>query len=305
MIGRMNMAVSLAFIVGPPIGGILSAYSHELPVSVAGVLFALECVLIKFCLSDPPKAPVNPHLKEHEQVEEKKPAFSGFLSAQWANIRACFGRPMLRAILITIMGVYTAVITMQHTTLLSLQERFSLDAKHNGYVMGYMGLSNAIVQGYFIKPLTTRYGDSSLIMYSCLMLSVGMMATAVVPSLFMWTVVYPVIAVPTAVLRTVLTSAATKAVDYYDKKEGISSSASGAGAILGIVGVLSSVARIIAPLASGQITESFGLQAVDVAISLLSILLASYHSIFQPFGTNALLTLPQTKKPKGVYDKSN
>ncbi|HVO36329.1 MAG TPA: MFS transporter [Gemmatimonadales bacterium] len=147
--GMLGAAFAMGFILGPAIGGILSAHSYASAGLVAGALCAANAVAALAWLPETP---------QHRAARSAERVRLGPLAA-----------PFAASLLVT------AAFAVLHVTL----PLFGRDVLHDtprrmGMLFAYMGVVSAIVQGGVVGRLAPRVGEQRLAAAGALLLAAGL-----------------------------------------------------------------------------------------------------------------------------------
>jgi DHA1 family tetracycline resistance protein-like MFS transporter len=180
-------------------------------------------------------------------------------------------RPFTGPLLITRFFFGLAFSTFQTIFALYALRRFNLDATQTGFILTYVGVLAAVVQGALVGRLSERFRDDVLIFTSVGIMALSLLGWALSPSV----VVLLIILAPTAfaggILNTVLSSALTKAVEPQE-----------VGGILGLSASIESATRVIAPTVGGVLLGRIGTWAPGTfgAILLAGLFFYVWNKIF-------------------------
>lgn len=155
--GLIGAAFGMGFILGPAIGGIMTHLSISAPFYFAGVLAAINAVLVYFRLPES-------LAREHRVAPEKSASLAEVLQQGWQ--------------LPVLMGGYFLAITgfsiMTANFALFTSERFGYDARHNGYIFAFIGLVGAIMQGGVLRRLVKFFREQQIALVGCMVLTIGL-----------------------------------------------------------------------------------------------------------------------------------
>ncbi len=253
-LGMIGAAFGLGFIIGPAVGGALSAYGYAVPAFAAAALsfFNLIAVFVWLpeSLTDARRAIL---------ARQARPPFT--LRALWAALN----RPRVGPLLHTRLFFGLAFATFQTIFALYAQYRLGLTAQMTGYVLAYVGVLSVIVQGLLIGRLTARVSETRLIFTASIIMAVSLLAWAFIPDLVTLLVVLAPLSFAGGVLNTVLNSALTKSVDPEE-----------IGGTLGLSASLESLTRVIAPSAGGFLLETLGTWAPGVFSAIVMAWVVSF-----------------------------
>jgi DHA1 family tetracycline resistance protein-like MFS transporter len=237
-LGLIGAAFGLGFIIGPALGGALSAGErYAVPAFVATAIATLNWLAVLFWLPESlteeskaqlAKQPDRSILSVRELVNAlKRPRFGPLL-----NIRFFYGLAFA-----TFTGVFA----------LYAQYRLQLDSTGTGYILAYVGLLSVLVQGLAIGRLTKRYPENRLIFVSVIVLAFSLLGWAFTPNIWLLLVVLAPLSFAAGILNTVINSSITKSV--YPEE---------VGGALGVSSSVESLTRVIGPAAGGFLLGALG-----------------------------------------------
>lgn len=268
-LGLIGAAFGLGFILGPAIGGLLSKLGETITTQIAGIAINWQFALPAFAAAA--VALLNlmavffalPESLTPEKREElaHKPQTAFTLR----NLRAAFQRPRVGPLLSTRFIFGLAFATFQTVFPLWALKRLQLQADQTAYVLAYVGILVALVQGVAIGRLTQRFKENYLIFASVVLMTFSLGAWAFTPNTIILLIILAPLALAGGVLNTVLNSVLTKAVDPEE-----------VGGTLGLSAALESLSRVISPSAGGLLLEMLGSWAPGVAGAALTAWLSSF-----------------------------
>jgi DHA1 family tetracycline resistance protein-like MFS transporter len=260
-LGLVGAAFGLGFVFGPAMGGFLSSYGFGVPAFAAAGLSAINLVMVLLWL------PESLSKEDRDRLALKK--------SPPINLRALFQslrRPKVGPIL-SVSFFYGLAFAL-FTTMFSLfaQYRLDLDARQTGYVLAYIGLLIALVQGVGVGPISKRYPDRWIILVATILLTASLFIWAFTGSVALLLIIMLPLAGTSGVLNTVLRSTLTKVVE----KEEV-------GGMLGLSASFESLTRVIAPSLGGLLLGSLGTWAPGVtgAVIMLGVVVLVWTSIFK------------------------
>lgn len=237
--GLFGMAFGLGFILGPSIAGVLSKFGMHVPFLFAASLSLINAVLLYFILPEPQK--------HKPAVDTKRGRLAAFVDSlkdsRFATITLDY------FLLVTAFSMMTT--SFAYFTLV----KFGYDAEKTGYLLGFVGLLAAVVQGGVFGILAKRFGEVRITIAGCALLVLGL---ATVPYVSSASGGLPVLLVGVAVFA-IGNSLASPALTSLASK--ISSDAE-QGQALGILQSAASLARVIGPLLCGFLLNN-ALNEVD------------------------------------------
>jgi MFS transporter, DHA1 family, tetracycline resistance protein len=246
-LGMIGAAFGLGFIIGPAIGGTLSAWGYNVPAFAAAILAALNLIAVFFFL---------PESLTHERrtalANQPKPAFT------FNALVHALSRPRVGPLLHTRFFFGLAFAMFQSIFALYAQYRLNLTAQTTGYVLAYVGVLSVITQGFAVGKLSARFNDYRLIFVSAITMAISLLAWAVVPDLITLLIVMAPLSFAGGTLNTVLNSALTKSV--YPEE---------IGGTLGLGASVESLTRVIAPSLGGLLLQSVGTWAPGIFCAIV------------------------------------
>jgi DHA1 family tetracycline resistance protein-like MFS transporter len=255
-LGLIGAAFGLGFIIGPAVGGALSAGErYAIPAFFAAVLAFLNWIAVYLWLPESLTAEIKAQLA-------KQPARAILsLTELWHAMR----RPRFGPLLHVRLWYGLAFATFTGVFALYAQHRLGLDATQTGYILAYVGFLIVLVQGLAIGRLAKRFPENRLIFGSVIVLTVFLLAWAFAPNVWLLLVILAPIAFASGILNTVINSAITKSV--YPEE---------VGGALGVATSIESLTRVIGPVAGGFLLGALGAWAPGVIGALIMAWLISF-----------------------------
>lgn len=263
-LGLVGAAFGLGFVFGPAMGGVLSSYGYAVPAFAAAGLSAINLFMVLLWLPES-----LPKEERDDAALKAKPRVN--LSTLFQAIT----RPKVGPIL-SVSFLYGLAFAL-FSTMFSLfaQYRLDLDARQTGFVLAYVGVLIALVQGVGVGPISKRFSDRWIILSSTIMFTIFLLVWAFTGNVALLLVIMIPLAGASGILNTVLRSSLTKVVD----KEEV-------GGILGISASFESLTRVIAPSLGGLLLGSLGTWAPGVvgAVIMLGVIVLVWTTIFKGNG---------------------
>ena len=148
--GTVGAVMSLGFIIGPVIGGVMGAWWLRSPFLVAALFNGLNLLIALFVLPESRKA--SPGTFALKELNPLAP-----LVWLWKF------KPLLP--LVTVYVVFGLVAAIPGTIwVLYGAERFGWDSVHMGLSLSVFGVSGALAQAFLVGPLSRRFGDLGTLM---------------------------------------------------------------------------------------------------------------------------------------------
>src|SRR5204862_1318950 len=233
--GLFGMAFGLGFILGPALAGILSKFGMRVAFLFAAGLSLLNALLLYFIL------PESRVVRPHDPSVEKK--------SRWSELASVFANRQFTLVTIEYFLLVTAFSFMTTAFAYYTMVKFGYGADGTGYLLAYVGVLAAVMQGLVFGRLATRFGESNLIIAGSLLLVI---------SLFL----VPFISAEAGGLTVLLFGIAGFAVGNSIASPGLTSLASKTadesqqGKSLGLLQSAASLARVVGPLACGVLLNN-------------------------------------------------
>lgn len=161
--GIISGAISLGFVVGPVIGGVLGQYGVVYPSLAAAFLAIINLILAFFFLPE----------TEKQEVKEKA-------------TKIFFVKDILRALKMEKIGLAMILFFLVQTTWslhlpifsLFLQQKFAIGTVIGGFLFAYRGLVSTVVQLFLIEKGVTLFGETKLLKLGIIVLIIGLLITS-------------------------------------------------------------------------------------------------------------------------------
>jgi DHA1 family tetracycline resistance protein-like MFS transporter len=202
--GLVGAAFGLGFIAGPAIGGTLVKFGYAMPGFFAAALSFANAVAAYFYLPE--------SLSGEVRARSVARKAEGLLGRMRETVRLA-RQPTIR----TLMWIYVIAtfVFAVFTTIfpLWLGVELAYDAQHAGYLMAYLGLLMAIVQGRMIGPLARYFSERRLLVFGTSILVGAYFFLPLAPGLLMICIVMVPIALGSGINWPTLTSLLSQYTD--------------------------------------------------------------------------------------------
>jgi len=241
-LGFIGAAFGLGFIFGPVFGGLLVTFGLQVPAFAAAGIAALNLLLIAFVLPESLTA-----AQRKEGVSSSRRAFS------LRPLIEALGTRKLGSVLHVMLFHTFAFYMFENLFSVFARQQLGLSAQSRSFLLAYVGVLVALVQGGGIGILTKRFKETTLSAVAAAVLSVSLLLWAFTPDLLYLVVVLIPLSVSAGVLATVLRSLLSKSVPPEET-----------GGTMGISTSLESFNRIVAPAIGGVLFGTVGSWAPGV-----------------------------------------
>ncbi len=241
--GIIGAAFGIGFIIGPALGGVLAG-SNPMSPDVAGpAFFAAALSALAFCAT-------LVCLKE-----SLSPALRGVKRRNRRDaVTRALRRPTLRRLLLIFFVVGFAFAGMETTFALWAARRFGWGAAQVGYVLAYIGICSAVVQGGLIGRLSKRFGEERLLVAGILSLGLGLFAIPFSVGIAALVVATGLLALGMGMTQPSINSLISHRVASGEQ-----------GEVMGVVQSFGSLARILGPAFAGVLFGGVGPSAPYIA----------------------------------------
>lgn len=253
----IGLAFGLGLVLGPPLGGILSSYGVEmnlapnfLPGVAAATLSALSLLMAVFALPESLTQEVKPERR-----------FSPIDHETWSIFFRTRGLRLAGSSLAVLMCTLASLAPI---LVLVGRDRYSLSAKHVGYLLGVMGVVVVILQLTAVHRLTTKLGDIGAGMVGAGALMIGLLLVPFTSAYVALIVATCLMGVGQGLCNPTLSSYISKVAPATHR-----------GGILGLAHSLNALARVAGPPVAGLAYDAYRApgallsQATFVAIAML------------------------------------
>jgi DHA1 family tetracycline resistance protein-like MFS transporter len=241
--GVIGIAFGIGFAFGPLIGGELRGYGIHVPFVLAACLSALS-MICTYTLLPRGLPPQKEPSAAAEPAGRRPSAFDFRIYAEY------FRRPGLAPIYLQFFLFAFAFSCFTSGFALFAERRFLWSEHQVGRLFAFTGVLGIILQGGLIGRLVKRYGEVALGVAGFIAAATAYALLGVVQSLAAILITAAISSFGNGVLRPVITSRITQAVDRHEQ-----------GVALGISGSLSSLAMALAPPTGGALLNEHWLVA--------------------------------------------
>ncbi|UCG71868.1 MAG: MFS transporter [Chromatiales bacterium] len=242
-LGLIGGAISLGFIVGPAMGGILGGSDAESanlfwPAITASVICAVTCIAaIVF-------------LRESLTPEQRERANSEHAESQLAATRRVMRKPALATMVLIGFMVYVAMALFETIFPLWSGERYGWGPREVGAIFTYLGLLVGLVQGVLVGRIVPIFGEGRLVMAGLISYCAGLLIMTQAPTWPFMIFGITFTAAGGALFITTMSSLVTKQAADTER-----------GLVLGVYQSGSWMGRSVGPPISGLLFASLGVNS--------------------------------------------
>jgi DHA1 family tetracycline resistance protein-like MFS transporter len=241
--GYVGASMSVGFMLGPALGGLLGGADAESasllwPGLVAVVTSVITLIAIIFFL---PESRTKAH---REEAEAQQSAGGG------NNTRDAFRRPEIVEFLL--LGLLAFLVMSNFETIFPLWagERFDWGPREVGFSFTYLGLLVAVVQGGIVGKVVPRYGEIKIITVTLVLYCIGLISMTMAPDWRWMMVGITATAVGGGAFNTTMVSLVSKVAGEHER-----------GLVIGLYQSASWFGRTAGPPMSGALFTSVGVNA--------------------------------------------
>lgn len=226
--GLIGAAFGLGFILGPAIGGLLSADGNYRRAAFAAASISLVSLLLTiFFLPESRTAAM--------RREVSKPRLLDV-----AALRQAFATEQLGLLLVIFVVFNFAQASFQNIFALFGERRFEWGPKQTGLILAYVGFLAVLIQGGAIGPLVRRFGERRLVQVGLLLVSSSLFITAFVTRWPLLLITLIPLALGSSLATPSLNSLITRDTPPKDY-----------GRVIGLSQAGAALARVLGPLCAG------------------------------------------------------
>jgi DHA1 family tetracycline resistance protein-like MFS transporter len=246
-LGLIGMAFGLGFILGPLFGGLLSTFGLAVPAFFAAGIAFLNLLLITF------------KLPESLTVERKEQALLRPRRALNFKVLMAILRSQGTGTVLLMTLLYSfAFILFESMFAIFVADRLGLDSRSRGFLLAYVGLLVALVQGGLVGFLVKKFDERKLTALSVIVAALSMLLYSFSNSVvYLMIMLFP-LSIASGITSTLLRTLLTKSVPHEE-----------AGGTLGLSSSAESLNRVIAPMVGSFFFAVLGSWSPSVLASIL------------------------------------
>lgn len=240
--GLVGGAISIGFIVGPAVGGLLGGADADTatllwPSLAAAGLSAVT--LIATCF-----------LKESLPAEKRAALYDANRPTGWAATKTVLQRSILARLIVIGFLAYFAMGFFETIMPLWTQARFDWGPVDLGFCFMYLGVIVGFTQAYLVGKLAPLYGEAKLVLFGVGAYVFGLLWMTQVPNWQLMLVGITFTAAGGALATTSMTSLVSRQADEHER-----------GLVLGVYNSGAWMGRFLGPPMSGLLFQTIAVQA--------------------------------------------
>ncbi|ENN84243.1 major facilitator transporter [Rhizobium freirei PRF 81] len=225
--GLLSACFGIGFILGPVIGGVLGTVSLRAPFVAAGVLVLLNFILALIALPETRSA-------KPERVDPA--AFHPLAPLRWITAFPALLPLLFMSVILSMVGEIGGTVWVLYG-----QDKFGWDIAAVGLSLAGFGLFHALAQAFVAGPLSERWGERRALVVAIVCDSAAYIAIAFATRGFIAFLLFPLFCLG-GIGQPALLSLMTQRVSPGEQ-----------GRLQGVLGSLTSLASVLAPLAISEI----------------------------------------------------
>ncbi len=227
--GLMGAAFGLGFVLGPAFGGLMMTIGNAIPFFAAGGLCALNLIVAAVVLKDTSTA-------ESREANRRR--------LNWLQVFKSVLSRKLGFLVLSSFAMTLALTQLEVTFSLFAVDRFLLDPHKALYLLAFMGIVMAIVQGGFVGRLNKKYKEIRMAITGVVFVVLGLATLVFSYGVILGAIALAVMAVGYSLANPCLMAMVSKA-----------SAADSHGTAFGLYQSSSSLARIVGPIMAGYLYD--------------------------------------------------
>ncbi len=260
--GLVGAAFGLGLVTGPLIGAFASRINlltHHPDLAAWGINPFTVPALIAFALSLVNLVWISRRFHETLPAEARGQAAEARLRNPLKAIFSLDNAPARSVNLVSF--VYALAFVAMETSLVFVSfQRFGYDAKHNGYLMGFLGICSILTQGVIVRRLLKKMRETTVLTTGLLCSTSGFLCVGYSPSPAVLYLGVGLLALGGGLVNP----STTGLISLY-------ASASEQGRVLGIFRSLGSLARAVTPIVAGVVFYTLGANWLYCAAAALAL----------------------------------
>nr|XP_057933005.1 solute carrier family 22 member 18 [Doryrhamphus excisus] len=244
-LSKLGLCFGIGMIAGSTLGGHLVTHYGERFAACSGAAgSALSLLLVLIFIPETTKAQ-DPKAAE-SQAKNKSIFNVGQITRllKYPGVTPIFAVKIVTGLPSGIFQVMFSIIAMDF---------FKLTAQENGYLMAYFGITQMVIQGAVIGPLTARCSESSLLLLSIGISAFVGLAQAYMQNVFQFCLTVVPMMFSLSVFNVITDSLLTKSVPSSDT-----------GTMLGLCASVQSLLRTVGPTIGGFLYVGYGISSIGL-----------------------------------------
>ena len=237
--GKVGAAHGAGFIIGPAIGGFLSVYGLSTLGFVAAALTLVNLLFAFFFLPES-------NSKANFNIQTNSDGY-------WRRLGSALTKPLIGAVFLILFVTTFAFSAIPVIVPLLGIAYFGFMELEMSYFFMYIGVVQILLQGILIGRLAKRWGEANLIVFSSLIMTLGILYMSLFSNIFVFITSLTMISAGIGILNTVLPSFISTRTPPDEQ-----------GGMLGVTQSVGSIARIPGPLVGGLVAEFAGLNVAFI-----------------------------------------
>lgn len=234
--GIIGAAFGLGFVFGPLIGAFLSKYGYAVAGFGSAIFTALAFLYTIFMLPESLK-------------EKRTDNFNRIKIFDIKYVKEVLARPSIGILILLYFIIIFSIANIYGTFAILGYKFYKFTDQQNGILFGISGVFSALIQAGFMKRLSKKYSDKSIVLASSFILMLGLGLFPYGVNFFGVAIIITIFSIGAAILQPLLPSMISK---YSPENQ--------QGSILGVSQSFSAFGRVLGPLWGGFSYSYLGYQ---------------------------------------------
>ncbi len=240
--GLLGASFAVGFILGPAIGGGLAPFGYHVPMYFAAGLAAINFLVASVRLREPERAARAVDRSRRLRIP--------------AN-------PQVRRLCLAYFIFVFGISQLETVFAFFMMDRFQWDARQVAFILVFLGILMALIQGGGIRPLSKRFGEKRLLIFGALLVGPMLAVVPLMPTVWWMIVPLALSSIGRGLVHPALLSLVSRAASAEER-----------GLVMGTFQSSASLARMVGPLAAGALYDIRLALPFFLAGALMSLVLA-------------------------------
>ena len=221
--GLLGASFAVGFILGPAIGGGLAPFGYHVPMYFAAGLAAINLIVASARLREPERAA--------RAVDRSR------------RLRMP-ADPQVRRLCLAYFIFVFGISQLETVFAFFMMDRFQWDARQVAFILVFLGILMAGIQGGAIRPLSKRFGEKRLLIYGAILVGPMLAVVPLMPTVWWMIVPLALSSIGRGLVHPSLLSLVSRAASAEER-----------GLVMGTFQSSASLARMVGPLAAGALYD--------------------------------------------------
>lgn len=221
--GLLGASFAVGFILGPAIGGGLAPFGYDVPIFFAAGLAALNFVVACFQLREPQRLAQAPSRRKRFQLPQN---------------------PRVRLLCLAYFFFVFGISQLETVFAFFMMDRFQWNATEVAFILVFLGVLMAGIQGGAIRPLSRKFGERRLLLIGTAMVGPTLVLVPFMATVWWMLLPLALSSIGRGLVHPSLLSLVSRAAEPQER-----------GFVMGAFQSSASAARVFGPLAAGALYD--------------------------------------------------